>query len=187
MVRSTTMYGMVNKFISTTVKKRYGEDQWQQISALLDNSHDSYIEMQPYSDDVTFGIVGACVNHLNVELSDFLRQMGEDWVYETSSGNYQSMYSLVTGGAFEFLSNLNNMHQVISAQMHDLLPPSFLCKKLEDNSVEVHYFSQRDGLDSFVEGLLVGVCHHFNEPATVSLVSTKSEEQPFSVFNIRFE
>lgn len=181
------MYGMVNKFISTTVIKRYGQAQWDQINATLDGENDSFIEMQPYSDDITFGIVGAAITHLNVELSDFLREMGEDWVAETARGNYQSMYSLVSGGAFEFISNLNNMHQVISAQMQELLPPSFLCKKLDNGVVEVQYFSQRDGLDSFVEGLLKGVCNHFNEPAKVAVISNKNELQPFSVFHITFE
>lgn len=181
------MYGMVNKFISTTVIKRYGQSAWDQINDQLDDSAESFIEMQPYGDDVTFGIVGAAIGHLNVDLAVFLREMGEDWVEETAKGSYQSMYSLVSGGAFEFLSNLNNMHQVISAQLTELIPPSFLCKKLENNVVEVQYFSSRDGLEPFVEGLLAGVCKYFNEPADVVVLSLKSETQPFSVFKVTFK
>ncbi|HSG60913.1 MAG TPA: heme NO-binding domain-containing protein [Pseudomonadales bacterium] len=181
------MYGMVNKFISTTVINRYGQTAWDQINNKLENSAESFIEMQPYGDEVTFGIVGASIEHLGVDLATFLRQMGEDWVAETARGSYQSMYSLVDGGVFEFLSNLNNMHQVISAQLTELIPPSFLCKKDESGNITVQYFSSRAGLEPFVEGLLMGVCHHFNASADVATLSVRSESQPFSVFSISFK
>ena len=74
------MYGMVNKFISTTVINRYGEQAWNEIKQSLDDYESSFIEMQPYSDDVTFGLVGASITYLGVDLATFLRQMGEDWV-----------------------------------------------------------------------------------------------------------
>ena len=173
------MYGMVNKFISTTVINRYGEQVWNDIKQSIDDYESSFIEIQPYSDDVTFGLVGACVTHLNVDAAAFLRQMGEDWVKETSQGSYRSMYALVSGGAFEFLSNLNNMHQV-------LVPPSFLCQKNDDDSITIHYYSTRDGLEPFVEGLLLGVCNYFNESATIRFIETKTEDTPFSTFRINF-
>ena len=96
------------------------------------------------------------------------------------------MYSLVSGGAFEFLSNLNNMHQVISAQLKELVPPSFLCEKNDDGSITIHYYSSREGLEPFVEGLLIGVCNYFEEPAAVTQVKTKDEDTPFSTFRINF-
>lgn len=181
------MYGMVNKFISTTVINRYGQDAWDKISLSFDENDESFIEMQSYSDDVTFGIVGKSLEVLSVDLSTFLKQMGEDWVHATAAGSYKSMYSLVQGGAFEFLQNLNSMHQVISAQMKDLIPPSFLCQRHDDNSVGIKYFSTRDGLEPFVEGLLKGVCDHFNEPGDIFAVSEKSADQPFSEFKIVFK
>jgi len=181
------MYGMVNKFISTTVINRYGEDAWNNIKQSLGDYESSFIEMQPYGDDVTFGLVGASVEYLGVDLATFLRQMGEDWVKETSQGSYHTMYSLVSGGAFEFLSNLNGMHQVLSAQLKELVPPSFLCQKNDDNSITIHYYSSRDGLEPFVEGLLLGVCNYFKEPATISHLSTKNDDTPFSTFLITFK
>ena len=180
------MYGMVNKFISTTVINRYSEQDWKDINQSLEDYESSFIEMQPYSDDVTFNLVGACVTHLNVDAATFLRQMGEDWVKETSKGSYRAMYALVSGGAFEFLSNLNNMHQVISAQLKELVPPSFLCQKNDDGSITIHYYSTRDGLEPFVEGLLLGVCNYFNEPATITFVEAKTADTPFSTFRINF-
>ncbi|GFD68963.1 hypothetical protein KUL156_02510 [Alteromonas sp. KUL156] len=181
------MYGMINKFISTTVINRYGQSAWDEIKASLGDYESTFLEVQPYSDEVTFGIVGASVEHLNVDLAVFLRQMGEDWVKETSQGSYKDMYSLVSGGAFEFISNLNNMHQVISAQLEALVPPSFLCEKNEDGSITIHYHSSREGLEPFVEGLLMGVCNHFNQPASISTVKLRDENNPFSTFLIDFK
>lgn len=180
------MYGMVNKFISTTVINRYGQQAWDDIKGSLGDYESTFLEMQPYNDAITFGLVGACVTHLNVDPAIFLRQMGEDWVKETAQGSYKSMYSLVSGGAFEFLSNLNNMHQVISAQLEELVPPSFLCHKNDDGSITINYYSSREGLEPFVEGLLTGVCNHFNEPATITTKQLKDDTTPFSTFCLTF-
>ena len=180
------MYGMVNKFISTTVINRYGQQAWDEIKGSLGDYEATFLEMQPYDDEITFGLVGASVTHLNVEPAVFLRQMGEDWVKETAQGSYKSMYSLVSGGAFEFLSNLNNMHQVISAQLEELVPPSFLCSKNEDGSITIHYYSSRAGLEPFVEGLLEGVCNHFGEPAVITTEQVKNDTTPCSTFRVNF-
>ena len=53
------MYGMINKFISTTVISRYGQSAWDEIKASLGDYESTFLEVQPYSDEVTFGIVGA--------------------------------------------------------------------------------------------------------------------------------
>ena len=180
------MYGMVNKFISTTVVKRYGKQAWTEISQSLGDYEATFLEMQPYDDEITFGIVGATVTHLNIDASVFLQQMGEDWVEATAHGSYKSMYSLVSGGVFEFLSNLNNMHQVISAQLEELVPPSFLCQKNEDGSITINYYSSRQGLEPFVQGLLKGVCNHFDEPATITVENVKDDSTTFSTFRIDF-
>jgi len=62
-----------------------------------------------------------------------------------------------------------------------------LCQKNDDNSITIHYYSSRDGLEPFVEGLLLGVCNYFKEPATISHLSTKNDDTPFSTFLITFK
>ncbi len=178
------MYGMVNKFISTTVINRYGQKEWDKINSKLPFTTDTFIEMQSYTDDVTFGIVGTAVEVLDVDIAKFLEEMGFDWVLETSKGSYQSMYSMVSGGMYEFIENLNNMHHVISSQLSEITPPSFLCQKGDENDIYVKYFSERDGLEPFVLGLLSGLSAYFKEPATIELLSTKNTDQPFSEFKI---
>lgn len=176
------MYGMVNKTISTTVIQRYGQEKWDQIDQMLDFDTEAFVEMQPYPDEVTFGIVAKSTEVLNVEVSDFLRELGYDWVILTSGGSYGNMYSMVDGGMFGFIKNLNNMHQIIAAQMPELKAPSFLCDQNEAGEILVKYFSEREGLETFVEGLLAGLCHVFDEPSEISIVSIKNADQPFSEF-----
>jgi len=181
------MYGIVNKFISHTVVNRYGQHHWDSIKAMVDFEAEDFVEMQPYSDDVTFGIVGAAIEELNLDANQFLEELGHDWVVATAEGSYKSMYTLVSGGMFEFIQNLNNMHQVISAQLTELIPPTFLCERDEEGNIIVKYFSERAGLDAFVKGLLMGLCSHFNEPGSVELISSRDEQQPFSVFKINHQ
>lgn len=178
------MYGMVNKFISTSVVDRYGQEKWNVIESQLGSDNSQFIEMQPYPDDVTFGIVGKSIEVLGVDPAEFLRELGQDWVRYTSKGSYKDMYSLTGGGLFEFIENLNNMHQAIGAQLPGLKPPSFICQKDGDKRLVVQYYSDREGLDIFVVGLLEGLCEHFGEHATVEVLSGRSEQQAFTVFEI---
>ncbi len=97
------MYGMVNKFISTTVIAYYGEDKWAEIEEQLDFDVKSIVEMQPYGDETTFGIVGKSIEVLGVDPDDFLRQLGQEWVRQTAKGSYKEMYTLTGGGLFEFI------------------------------------------------------------------------------------
>ena len=180
------MYGMINKFISSTVIDRYGRAKWEQIANQLDLNSEIFIEMQAYGDDVTFGIVGKAVEVLDVDAETFLQELGYDWVGETAKGAYQEMYSLVDGGMFEFIANLNNMHNVISSQMPDLVAPSFLSQRTESGDILIKYFSQREGLEPFVKGLLQGLCKHFEEDGVVEILSAKTAEQPFAEFSISF-
>lgn len=178
------MYGIINKFISLTVINRYGQQHWDKIKSKLEFEAEEFVEMQPYGDDVTFGIVGATITELNLDANQFLEELGHDWVVQTAQGSYKSMYTLVSGGMFEFIENLNNMHQVISAQLTELIPPTFLCERDTEGNITVKYFSERAGLDAFVKGLLMGLCSHFNEPGQVELIAPRDEQQPYSVFKI---
>lgn len=181
------MYGIVNKFISHTVISRYGEEQWEKVKLKLTFETEEFVDLQPYSDDVTFGIVTAAVNELNLDPALFLEELGYDWVLQTAQGSYKEMYSLVSGGIYEFIENLNNMHQLISAQLTELIPPTFVADRDQQGTITLKYFSERDGLDAFVIGLLKGLCTHFNEPGVVELISAKGEQQAYSVFRISFK
>lgn len=178
------MYGMVNKFISTTVINRYGQEKWDEIENQLPFASSSIVEMQPYDDELTFGMVGKAVEVLDVDATEFLHMLGRDWVRETSKGPYKDMYGISGDQLFDFLKNLNAMHQAIGAQMVGLKPPAFLCQQMGENQIIVRYFSEREGLTSFVTGLLQGACEYFGEKGTVRVTKRRSDQQKFDEFEI---
>jgi guanylate cyclase soluble subunit beta len=67
----------------------------------------------------------------------------------------------------EFLENLNELHDRISTTFLEYEPPEFRVSELQKNRMEVEYISHREGLNSFVSGLLVALSERFNEPMSI--------------------
>ena len=67
----------------------------------------------------------------------------------------------------EFLNNLNALHDRISTTFLDYQPPEFRVSALKNSRMSVEYISHREGLNSFVAGLLVALSERFNEPMTI--------------------
>ena len=57
----------------------------------------------------------------------------------------------------EFLANLDNLHSRVGLVCPHLRPPSFSCTDVTEDSLTLHYFTDRDGLAPMVIGLLKGV------------------------------
>ena len=57
----------------------------------------------------------------------------------------------------------------------NLSPPEFKVEKLGDGHIILHYYSSRDGLTHFVEGLCLGLAEMFNEEIKVELLSSTND------------
>ena len=74
----------------------------------------------------------------------------------------------------EFLGNLNALHDRISTTFLDYQPPEFRVSQFENNRMDVEYISHREGLNSFVAGLLIALSNRFGEPMTIQEVEDLS-------------
>ena len=169
------MYGMVNKAIQDLVTNNFGEDKWIAMKEKVGFEDDFFISMQSYPDQLTYDLVGAASEILEISAGDVLEAFGEYWILYTADEGYGQVLNLSGSDLKEFLGNLNMLHDRINNIMPDLEPPKFTVKELDENKVELIYESDREGLSSMVVGLLRGLGKRFDKKCSIEHKKHRSE------------
>lgn len=155
------MYGLVHRAIQDLVTSRFGEQAWSEIRAKAGVEADSFVAMQSYDDGLTFRIVQATSEVLELPVPQVLEAFGEYWTVYTIEEGYGELLELMGSSLEEFLENLDSMHSRIATAMPNLVPPSFDRESQADGSSILHYRSEREGLAPMVLGLLRGLGPRF--------------------------
>ncbi|MBL4709298.1 MAG: heme NO-binding domain-containing protein [Flavobacteriales bacterium] len=169
------MYGIVNQAIQGLVTEQFGEETWQKVKEKSKVNIDTFFNNESYEDKVTYDLAGAAADVLGIPLSEVLIAFGEYWVLKTGMKNYGSLMKSGGGNLKEFLINLPNFHSRVMLIYPNLTPPEFRVSNVDENSLQLHYYSQREGLADFVVGLLQGLGKMFETAITIDLIKSRSE------------
>ncbi len=164
------MYGMVNKAVEELVCSRFGEQKWLEVKAAAGVEVDVFISDESYPDELTYNLVGGACRVLGAEASAVLELFGEHWVLNTAQEGYGELMDSSGSSLAEFLENLPNFHARVTLILPRLRPPEFSVTDRTANSLHLHYRSHRQGLQSFVVGLVRGLGKKFNTPVSVELL-----------------
>lgn len=168
------MYGVINKSLRDMVIEGHGEAIWAQVLAKAGVPSDSFLAMRSYDDEITFRLAVASSDVLGVDVDTALHAFGKHWVNHTLARDYDALVRSTGSTMLEFLENLNELHDRISTTFLEYQPPEFRVSELEKNRMEVEYISHREGLNSFVAGLLIALSERFNEPMSISAIEDLS-------------
>lgn len=178
------MYGIVNKAIEDLVKTNFGEEKWDLIREKSGIEHDFFISDEAYDDDVTFKLATAVSEEMNMTIPEVLIAFGEWWVIKTTKDKYSGL--MESGGSTlqDFLKNLPSFHNRVMLIYPKLTPPEFKVTDIQDNSLQLHYFSKREGLQEFVRGLIQGLSIMFATKTTIELLKTRYKGDTHEIFKI---
>jgi hypothetical protein len=151
------MYGIVNKAIQGLITENFGKESWEKVKQLSGVEIEFFLSHESYPDEYTFKLAAAGAEVLNMPLRDVLIAFGEYWVLKTGMKHYGSLMQAGGNNLKEFLINLPAFHSRVMLIYPKLTPPEFKISNIEDNSLHVHYYSQRNDLKDFVTGLLKGL------------------------------
>ena len=180
------MYGMVNRAIEEMVVKNHGEKVWEDIKQKAGVDVEVFVSSEGYSDDVTYGLVGAASEVLQIPAEQILEAFGVYWVMETAQRGYGDMMASGGKSLREFLINLPDFHSRLSMIFPHLSPPLFHCSAIGDRSVTLQYRSHRPGLAPFVVGLFKGLGQAYSSPVTVTQIATKATGDECDEFVVAF-
>lgn len=178
------MYGIVNKAIQDLVIENFGKEKWDTILDRSGVDIDFFISSEPYDDDVTFKLAVAVSEEMGMTVGEVLVAFGEWWVIRTTKEKYPGLMESGGNNLKEFLVNLPLFHNRVMLIYPKLTPPEFKVSDITDSSVNVHYFSKREGLQEFVRGLLQGLGKMFGTAASVELLETRDEGSTHEVFKV---
>ncbi len=171
------MYGLVNKAVQSFVVENHDEETWEALKAKAGITDEAFVSMQSYPDDVTYQLVGAASEMMEVPAADILESFGHFWIKFAMDEGYGHLLDMAGNSLIAFLQNLNHMHTNIAQTYTKLQPPYFKCEQLSENEAVVYYSSKRPGLAPFVVGLLKGLAIRFKvENCQVEYVGPGKEE-----------
>lgn len=178
------MYGIVNKAIQELVVANFGEEKWELILEKSGIEEDFFISSEAYNDDITFKLANAVSDEMNMPLKEVLIAFGEWWVVKTTKEKYGGL--MESGGSTlkEFLLNLPLFHNRVMLIYPKLTPPEFKISEVTENSLNLHYFSKREGLQEFVRGLIRGLGIMFKTETTIELLQTRDFGDDHEIFKI---
>jgi len=178
------MYGIVNKAIEDLVKTNFGEDKWEAVKLRSGVDIDFFISNEPYDDDITYKLAGAVSEEMGISVGQVLEAFGEWWILKTGKEKYGGLMEAGGNNLKEFLINLPVFHNRIMLMYPKLTPPEFKVSHIQENSIHVHYFSKRLGLQEFVRGLLSGLAKMYNVEAVIDLLQTRDDGSNHEIFKV---
>jgi len=179
------MYGLIHKAIRDCIKANYGEEKWEQVHAKCGIEDTAFTSMLAHDDSITFGLVAAACEELDVEPAAFMEEFGIYWVLNTARLEYGPIFSFGGKDLPSFLHNLDTLHEQVAITFANLNQPAFSVLKETESDIELQYRSDRDGLGPFVIGLLKGLGEHFEEDIEIEQTRSKTPDGQHDEFLIR--
>ncbi|MFY7965797.1 MAG: heme NO-binding domain-containing protein [Chitinophagaceae bacterium] len=178
------MYGIVNKAIEDLVTTNFGEEKWEAVKLRSGVDIDFFISNEPYDDDITYKLAGAVAEEMDMTVGKVLEAFGEWWILKTGLEKYGGLMKSGGDSLREFLVNLPIFHNRVMLIYPKLTPPEFKVSDIEKNSINVHYFSKRVGLQEFVRGLLSGLGKMYQTPVEIELIQSRDDGNNHEIFKV---
>jgi hypothetical protein len=178
------MYGLVNKAIEELVTEKFGIETWQKIKEKAAVTEGTFISNESYPDATTYQLVGAATEVTGLSAEQILHAFGEHWVLQTAKKSYGPLLKAGGRDLPSFLKNLPNFHARIMLMYPNLKPPHFEVSDMHQDSIVLHYRSDRPGLSHFVIGLLRGLGKLFQTELTIEHTEKKADGADHDQFKI---
>lgn len=178
------MYGLINKSIEELVVANFGEEKWEEIKEHSNVDIDFFLSSEQYDDSVTFSLAGSIAEVMNIDIKDVLILFGEWWIIDTTNKKYGTMIHSSGTNLKDFLTSLPNFHNRVMMMYPKITPPEFQVTDITEDSLHVHYYSKRDGLQEFVRGLLQGLSKLFKQETKIELIKSRNEGSDHEVFKV---
>lgn len=181
------MYGLVNRALEDMVRLHHGEAIWDQIKTRAGVEVDLFFGNESYPDDLTYRLVGAASEVLQMPAERVLEAFGEHWVLHTAQEGYGGLMGAAGKTLREFLINLPNFHTRVAMVFPKLQPPRFQVTDLKESSLCLHYHTERQGLTPFVVGLLRGLGQRFQTAVRVSPCASRATGSDHDIFLVEWD
>uniref|UniRef100_H2ZCI7 Guanylate cyclase soluble subunit beta-1 n=1 Tax=Ciona savignyi TaxID=51511 RepID=H2ZCI7_CIOSA len=180
-------YGFVNYALEQLVLRNFGEEIWNEIKQEADlHMQGQFIQRIVYDDVCTFDLVKAAVKVLKTDSDKILELFGSFFFQFCEESGYDVILRVLGSSVREFLENLDALHDHLSSVYPGMRAPSFRCTDNgNDDTLTLHYYSERDGLEDIVIGIVKAVSKKLHATETeVKVIKRKDENCDHVQFEI---
>lgn len=179
------MYGMVNQAIRSMVLENLGTEVWEEICDQEKLDPTGFCSFNQYEDKLTANLVGHVSAKLKKRPEEVLEAFGIYWIEYAKKSEYQSILMGFASNPIELIESLDSLHSRLQLSFENLKAPSFYVTDKKENSILVHYKSQRKmGLEHFVVGLIKGMFGLFDQKCQVEILPNATKDA--AVFKVLF-
>lgn len=112
----------------------------------------------------------------DVDPPTVLEMFGKMFFEFCQESGYDEILKVLGGTTHDFLENLDALHDHLATIYPGMRAPSFRCSKLDDGTLVLHYYSEREGLENIVIGIVKTVAKSLhNADIEVKVIKAKSE------------
>lgn len=180
------MYGMVNNAIKQLIIENHGQETWARVFQDSSLSSDDFYHMEQYEDADSVALVVSASTVLEMTSTAFLESLGVYWITYAMNSDYGDLLEMAGDSLIEVLENLDSMHSRVGDSFDALRPPSFWCTDIQENSLHLHYASEREGLSPMVVGLVKGLGHHFGLDCEVVNIESVTDGADHDIFSVTY-
>lgn len=180
------MYGLVNKAIEEMVRSHFSDEIWEAIKQKAEVKTEAFVSMEGYPDEVTYRLVGAASEVLELSPAAVMHAFGKYWVQFTAQAGYGELMEMNGDDLPEFLENLDDLHARVGVMFPKLRPPSFDCEEEDEDELTLHYHSEREGLAPMVMGLVEGLGERFETEVDVNHTHSREEGADHDQFTVKY-
>lgn len=178
------MYGLVNRAIEQLVIKVGGQPAWQRVCERAGVADEGFLAVHAYPDEVTYKLVAAVSQELNLTPNETLEAFGEYWILYTAEEGYAEVLKSSGSSLREFLGNLDEMHGRVESVFPHMILPTFRVVDISHDVFRLLYRSQREGLAPMVVGLIKGLGRRFNQHIEVKQIAARSDLDAVDIFEV---
>ncbi|KAH8383716.1 hypothetical protein KR009_010189, partial [Drosophila setifemur] len=169
-------YGFVNYALELLVLKHFGDELWEKIKKkAMVSMEGQFLVRQIYDDEITYNLIGAAVEILNIPADDILELFGKTFFEFCQDSGYDKILQVLGATPRDFLQNLDALHDHLGTLYPGMRAPSFRCTE-KDGELLLHYYSERPGLEHIVIGIVKAVASKLHGvEVEIDIVKRKGE------------
>ncbi|XP_071495143.1 guanylate cyclase soluble subunit beta-1-like [Diadema antillarum] len=157
------------------MREALAQARWREAAVEIEGN---FLVRIVYDDVLSYDLVGAAVKVLGISANDLLEAFGRMFFEFCVESGYDKILNVLGSNTRHFLQNLDALHDHLASIYPGMRAPSFRCSTREsDGALVLHYYSERQGLEHIVIGLVRSVAKtlHGSE-VEVEIIKNRGED-----------
>lgn len=177
-----SMYGFILEGIAEAIRKKYGDDKWEEVRIAANVSQNKFTGLKIYSETLIPRLIKSASTLLDSTPDDLLELCGVAFLPYLQTSGYDRVMRVMGRHLSEFLNGLDNLHEYLRFTYPKLKAPSFFCENETRTGLMLHYRSKRKGFVYYVTGQITQVANLiYNTPIQVEILS---EEESLTLTHV---